>query len=770
MNKIIFPVADSQASKEILPATAKATVGNHGQEAPPFDALYANLGASPQPLKDSPSITEDKNLPENPQETQEKHSENPAEDSVLSHHLVSWSQPLGSVTPDLSTKKIAGVNTEGIDNHVGAQKQSVGLLGSPELPAVDPASGGVTQNISVTSSADSQQATSAPLSLGANRQTAVVGGTSSTPTSSAPTPSAPTSSTPTSSTPTSSTPTPSVPTPSAPTSLGSITEPASGNLSTLPAQGQATAPATDILHNHTEINLGQPAAPSTGLVEQANSPSVLSPVINSEIDRSIQSATTGQGTIPSLADPVLSQSRMLAGNQPVQTTLIDAQPAQPAPPASLAQPAQPVQPALIGDRSGSVLLPTPGVASLTPDVVLPISLQTPMTEQNSAPTPSLPSQSATADNQPSTTGEGGLRHHSQKAGGSEAGQSTLFRRDSVESPVVRAQVEQAREMMVENPARTTVARSAGQPVASTISGSQSQPSSVDNSVPKEIISGDLSSGSLSRVQRELQSGTNNKSLVAEGKRVARPARLVGTGYAKAEGSMSQSSTLEIPGTESVIGAEVKGRSDGGNGTMLSGGNAQSDNRFLNNGNQGQSNAQDTFSKNHKKLKNDLLTVKSTPTKGVDSSTPTDFSTREAQQPVTRMSDIEAPLLRHLEQMRSSGKSMLRFTLELAGGKSLKIQLHLSGGQVNVRFQTESKEMRRALENGWKQLSGKAAQRGIRLSNPFVDSKSRSKSPKFSDGESLSDQDSIGFGLPQAQTFIPQNPYRWSNSSNANLWA
>ncbi len=75
------------------------------------------------------------------------------------------------------------------------------------------------------------------------------------------------------------------------------------------------------------------------------------------------------------------------------------------------------------------------------------------------------------------------------------------------------------------------------------------------------------------------------------------------------------------------------------------------------------------------------------------------------------------ILQHLERMRRTGSSQMKLTLPLGERGELTVSVKMTAGRVVVRFETDSPDVRRSLEEGWADLTSKASRKGIQLSAP-----------------------------------------------------
>ena len=119
-----------------------------------------------------------------------------------------------------------------------------------------------------------------------------------------------------------------------------------------------------------------------------------------------------------------------------------------------------------------------------------------------------------------------------------------------------------------------------------------------------------------------------------------------------------------------------------------------------------------------------------------------FSTGEGNSVTDSIPELMQKLMKQIEQMQQSGRTLLKLSLELPRGETLNLKVDFRQDQVFVRFVINVPEIRRALEKGWGRLTESASKRGLKLAPPAFDIRRRSRG-------SLSGTDRVRGGKPIA---------------------
>lgn len=71
----------------------------------------------------------------------------------------------------------------------------------------------------------------------------------------------------------------------------------------------------------------------------------------------------------------------------------------------------------------------------------------------------------------------------------------------------------------------------------------------------------------------------------------------------------------------------------------------------------------------------------------------------------------------IQKMRTNTRTNVEVQVQLQDGQQLVVKLNLTNGQVRATFQTESRELRQALEQHWGQFTAQSVEKGIRVAPP-----------------------------------------------------
>jgi hypothetical protein len=133
----------------------------------------------------------------------------------------------------------------------------------------------------------------------------------------------------------------------------------------------------------------------------------------------------------------------------------------------------------------------------------------------------------------------------------------------------------------------------------------------------------------------------------------------------------------------------------------------------------------------------------------------------------------------IDRMQDHGNSRVELQLSLEGGGSVSIELQFRDGAVHAAFNTDSAELREALQQGWSQLANRSETLGMPLAAPVFKSPAtafaNAGQQDFRDhhGEPQSKQEPppASYGTPHQSKRISTaiNPARRTNSG-LNLWA
>jgi hypothetical protein len=98
------------------------------------------------------------------------------------------------------------------------------------------------------------------------------------------------------------------------------------------------------------------------------------------------------------------------------------------------------------------------------------------------------------------------------------------------------------------------------------------------------------------------------------------------------------------------------------------------------------------------------------------------NSHSAQVDSNLMQSLQPIILKHLDQLRRSGKGRLNIQLSLPDGGFLRLKLDMTGNRVKVSFQTDSQELKQKLKEGWSELTQSASKEGIRILEPEFEGK------------------------------------------------
>ncbi len=104
-----------------------------------------------------------------------------------------------------------------------------------------------------------------------------------------------------------------------------------------------------------------------------------------------------------------------------------------------------------------------------------------------------------------------------------------------------------------------------------------------------------------------------------------------------------------------------------------------------------------------------------------------FRTGEGNPAANSIPEFMQKLMKQIDQMQQSGRTLLKLSLELPRGETLDLKVDFRQDQVFVRFIINVPEIRRALEKAWGRLTEMASQRGLNLAPPSFDIRRRSRS-------------------------------------------